>query len=343
MWEVKDGQIKKSKDFIEGWEKLIRKLRELEKDIPITTFLDLHFPGEKNKELRDSVIQFVEGYDAADANKASSFALRNEWENEDDNHQERINNGYIALINFFADEIRKKGNNIFLSQIVNHINWQKARAEVITSNETFIASKVLVTIPLGVWQGAGGQGSISFSPSLSEKKEAAKRMGVGAVIKINLQFQNHFWEEDTLNKMKDAGFIFSDAAIPTWWTQHPIKNGMLTGWMAGPKALALKQATEEEIFEKAIQTLSYVFGVSKTFIETKLVAFYITNWTADPFTRGAYCYATLDTEWAKKLLRQPVEQTLYFAGEALYEGTETGTVEGALANGIEVAREIIIH
>jgi monoamine oxidase len=143
--------------------------------------------------------------------------------------------------------------------------------------------------------------------------------------------------------MKNAGFIFSDGAIPTWWTQHPIKNGMLTGWMAGPKALALKQATEDEIFQGAIQTLSYVFGVTKMFIETKLVAYHITNWTAEPFTRGAYSYATLDTEWAKKLLRQQVEQTLYFAGEALYEGTETGTVEGALANGIEVAREIIIH
>jgi hypothetical protein len=36
-----------------------------------------------------------------------------------------------------------------------------------------------------------------------------------------------------------------------------------------------------------------------------------------------------------------MEQTLYFGGEALYEGRETGTVEGALANGIQVAQKMI--
>jgi monoamine oxidase len=168
-------------------------------------------------------------------------------------------------------------------------------------------------------------------------------MGFGAVIKINLQFKNNFWEEEPSNKMKNAGFIFSDGEFPTWWTQEPIKNGQLTGWMAGPKAMDLKDASEEEIFEKVLQTLAYVFGVEIQFIQKKLVAHYITNWTADPFSRGAYSYATLDTHWAKEVLLQPVEQTLYFAGEALYKGTETGTVEGALASGIEVAREMIVQ
>ena len=81
--------------------------------------------------------------------------------------------------------------------------------------------------------------------------------------------------------------------------------------------------------------------MSKDFIEERLAAHYITNWTADPFTCGAYSYATLDTHWAKNVLAEPLEQTLYFAGEALYNGTEAGTVEGALANGIEVARKMI--
>ena len=118
---------------------------------------------------------------------------------------------------------------------------------------------------------------------------------------------------------------------------------MLTGWLAGPKAMELKNADEEEIFEKAIQSLTYIFGVDKTFIQQKLIAQHVINWTGEPFTHGAYSYATLDTHWAKQVLSEPIEETLYFAGEALYNGTETGTVEGALANGIEVARNIIIE
>jgi monoamine oxidase len=116
---------------------------------------------------------------------------------------------------------------------------------------------------------------------------------------------------------------------------------MLTGWLAGPGAMELKDACEEEIFEKTLQVLAYIFGVERDFIKKKLVAYYITNWTADKFTRGAYSYPTLDTHWAKNVLLKPVERTLYFSGEALYKGSETGTVEGALASGIEVAREII--
>ena len=100
---------------------------------------------------------------------------------------------------------------------------------------------------------------------------------------------------------------------------------------------------KKKYLKKAIHSLAYIFGNDESFIKEKLIAYYITNWTSDRFIRGAYSYATLNTDWARKILLQPIEQTLYFAGEALYDGTETGTVEGALANGIEVAREIIVR
>lgn len=209
------------------------------------------------------------------------------------------------------------------------------------NNKQFAASKAIVTIPLGLWQAEKKEGYISFAPPLQEKHQAAQKMGFGTVIKIICQFKNQFWEQETPNKLKNAGFIFSDASIPTWWSQQPIKNGMITGWLAGPKAVQLKQAKEEEILEKALQSLTYVFGTDRTFIEKKLIAHSVHNWSVEPFTYGAYSYATLDTQWAKKILSRPIEQTLYFGGEALYNGTETGTVEGALANGIEVARNII--
>jgi monoamine oxidase len=47
------------------------------------------------------------------------------------------------------------------------------------------------------------------------------------------------------------------------------------------------------------------------------------------------------TQEAKNILNQPVADTLFFAGEALYEGTEMATVEAALASGISTARKIL--
>ena len=42
------------------------------------------------------------------------------------------------------------------------------------------------------------------------------------------------------------------------------------------------------------------------------------------------------TPACRQLLRTPVAETLYFAGEAIYEGTVPGTVEAAFHSGLEV-------
>ena len=192
IWQVEKGQVKKTKNFIEGWDRLIKQLHTLEKDMPIKNFLDQHFNGEKDNQLKESVLQFVQGYDAADATRASSFALREEWENEE-GKQERVDNGYLELINFLAQETKKRGNEIYRSRVVKTIRWEKGYAVVITTNnERFISSKVLITISLGVWQAAGELGCISFIPGLTEKKHPARKMGFGAVIKINFQFRTQF-------------------------------------------------------------------------------------------------------------------------------------------------------
>ena len=343
IWEVQNGKIIEKEEFVDRWGTLIKKLETLEEDMPISEFLTTYFPGEQYEDLRESALDFTEGYNAADSTRASSFALREEWENSDE-QQGRLDDGYIALINYLAQSVTKRGNKILLSEVVKKVTWQKGKVEVLTNKgQHYTASKILITIPLGVWQAQGEFGHISFAPALKEKTEAAQKMGFGGVIKINMQFKNNFWEEDAPNKMNNAGFIFNDGELPTWWTQEPIKNGQLTGWIAGPRAAKLKNTEKSKIFDRALKTLAYVSGTTEDFIRENLVAHHITNWMQEEFTRGAYSYATLDSHWAKTILAQPVEQTLYFAGEALYNGTETGTVEGALTNGRDVAHTIIVH
>lgn len=341
MYRVYKSELEKTSEFIEGWDEVMSKLESLQHDTTIAEFLQENFPGKNYEELRQSIKGYVEGYDAADTNKASAFALREEWEAEEE-EQGRIDAGYTELMQFFAHKCAKKGTEIKLSQLVKRTNWKKGEVEVVTqSGESFFASKVIITIPIGVWQSEESKCSIAFSPNLSEKFSAAQKIGFGGVIKFNLQFSNAFWEEDIPHKMKKAGFILSDAKIPTWWTQNPKDNAILSGWIAGPKAYALKDLPEEALLQKAVHSLAYIFSVHEQFILNRLKANVISNWIIDPYTLGAYSYATLETKEAKKVLSAPVDNTLFFAGEALYEGTETGTVEGALVSGTEVARGII--
>ncbi len=111
--------------------------------------------------------------------------------------------------------------------------------------------------------------------------------------------------------------------------------------MAGPKALQAKDAGDETILLKSLNAISNIFNISNTRLKQQLLSSHIYNWTADPFTRGAYAFSTTGTKEARKILMQPVEGTLFFAGEAFYNGLEMGTVEAALVSGLRVCDEVL--
>ena len=69
-------------------------LRGLEDDITVAEFLRRHFAGPAYDELRHSVERMVEGYDAADPERASTLALRDEWMDGGDHTQARFAGGY---------------------------------------------------------------------------------------------------------------------------------------------------------------------------------------------------------------------------------------------------------
>ena len=69
-------------------------------------------------------------------------------------------------------------------------------------------------------------------------------------------------------------------------------------------------------------------------------AFLMHDWQADPYARGGYSYVKVGGTGAREDLQKPLENTLYFAGEAT-DVEQSGTVGGALASGIRAAKEIL--
>ena len=116
---------------------------------------------------------------------------------------------------------------------------------------------------------------------------------------------------------------------------------MLTGWFAGPKTSAVAHFAQDELAQMGLASLAENFDVRLDRLKSDLVAARAIDWRADPFARGAYSYATPETREAQSVLGNPDGGGVYFSGEALYRGRDMGTVEAALASGLETARTIL--
>src|SRR5262249_25188935 len=78
-WSTRTGALSLAEPQVPHETLLRRTLVELKTDLPVAEFLRTHFPGHQYTELRDAVRRMVEGYDAADPDRASTFAVRDEW------------------------------------------------------------------------------------------------------------------------------------------------------------------------------------------------------------------------------------------------------------------------
>ncbi len=339
MWTINEGLLEEGETMNEHWDEMIAELKKLRQDMPIAEFLNTKFIGEKYADLRQSIKQFVQGYDAADANKASAFALREEWTSNQDLTGYHIEGGYSKLVNFHQQKSVDRGTTFHLSTTLTRIKWKKNEVIITTSEgEKFQASKILITVPPAVLQTK----AIEFNPGIPKQMEAINKIETGGVIKFLVEFHEAYWEQtnSSFQYMPELHFLFSDAFIPTWWSQLPDRTPLLTGWLAGPITSTIKK-NEEELIKEMHQSLSYLFNCPEEELKTKIKAIKIFNWLSDPLSRGAYAYKTVESSNAIQLLSRPIEDTIYFAGEAYYDGSEMGTVEAALACGEQRAKEML--
>jgi monoamine oxidase len=344
FWNASGGELKQGFGFMQGWDILETRLKELKQDMSIDDFLDTYFKADEHTGLRNSVKGFAQGYDAADTSLASTFAFRNEWLNEDEQGQYRVDGGYDKLIHYMEDQCKKAGCEVLLSSVVREVRWRKDNVEVSAGDNTYTAQRLVITVPVGILQDR--KKGIAFIPDIPAKLQAIDFIGFGNAMKVILQFRSAFWKEEDFikrygKKIKDLGFLTSDAPIPTWWTRAPNDNGMITGWFAGPKTAKLKDYSHEAVLQVALDSLAHIFKTDAAKLKAMLSAWKVIDWANEPFAKGAYTYATVAEQKVKDTLDEPIENTLYFAGEAFYKGPEMGTVEAALASGLNVAKEIL--
>jgi len=332
MIGVKNG-VWQQEEHDEDWNKFMKELNRLETDVTILEFLNEHFCQPEFIHLRQAVQRFAEGFDLADISKASILSVKKEWK-DIDKKQYRIKGGYIQLTNYLLNSCRLQNVAINFNSCVNKIKFSKENVTVYTAdNKNFNANKLIITVSAGVLQ----SGSIQFEPTLTAHGIAIQSIGFGPVIKFLLEFKTSFWKEFD----DDISFLLTDEEIPTWWTQLPAESNLLTGWLGGPKAAEKIFEQDEALLQTALQSLSSIFHMPPAMLREELVHHKIINWQTLQHIKGGYSYNTLGTEQAMRILSDPIDDTIFFAGEAIAGGDSQGTVESALQSGYAVANRLI--
>ncbi|HXE58657.1 MAG TPA: NAD(P)/FAD-dependent oxidoreductase, partial [Gemmatimonadales bacterium] len=241
-----------------------------------------------------------------------------------------------------ARRLDRPNATLRLGAVVREVRWERGRVEVeyrdaAGATGRAAAPRAVITLPLGVLQRPPGEtGTVRFDPPLEAKREPLARLDMGTVVRLVLHFERIWWDErlSFLHVPESEGF-------PIWWTPAPLEAPYLTGWAGGPRAERLAALGEEALVQRAVTELAHALGERASRVEALLLEAFHHDWSADPFARGAYSYAVVGGSDAPDLLAEPIEETLFFAGEATAGDGTNGTVQGALTTGTRAANRLL--
>jgi predicted NAD/FAD-dependent oxidoreductase len=225
------------------------------------------------------------------------------------------------------------GLDIRMQHVVRRVEYGPSRVCVTTSEGSFEADAAIITLPLGVLKA----GSVEFSPRLPVSKEhAIARLGMGHLAKVVLRYDRPFWHRDQ--------YLYGYLCRPVkdWPTMvisltktHDI--AALVMQVGGSLARRIEEMTTAECQSWALNVVRDVFG-DATPAPRSVDR---TQWSHDPLSRGSYTYVAVgSTPDDIATLAEPVDDKLYFAGEATYRYHWAGA-HGALASGIREAARIL--
>lgn len=324
-------------------------------DLAFADFVRQHAPDAADI---GSATGYVEGFNAADAAEISVQSLAVQQRAEDSiegGTNLHVRGGYGQLPQRLAERLQAAGGTVLLQREVTEVHWhaqnERGREAGVTctcrSGEMFHAKAAVLTLPLGVLQGGG----IRFESAPGDLLQQAARMRMGQVCRINLVFRRRWWAEinhTAHEALQTLGFLLPEERPPgrhfnVFWTGFPNTDPVLTAWVGGPAAAAFDALDDHAIAHIACCDLARIFGLPHEVVLDELVSHHLHNWHREPLSRGAYSWVPVGAVDASAKMAEPVENTLFFAGEHTDTTGHWGTVHGALRSGLRAAGQVLAN
>lgn len=221
---------------------------------------------------------------------------------------------------------------ISLNTKVTAIDYSGPGVSLETSKGTLRAKACLVTVSTGVLNA----GKIRFTPALPDwKQQAATDIPMGLLMKVPMLFDGarlglgeNNWVTYRIPEDKTG-----EACYFVAW---PCGHDYLFGNIGGRFAWDLYDQGQDVVVDYALEQLVRLVGseARKPFVKGMA-----TDWADNPLTLGAYGAVRPGAYGAREKLAQPLDDKLFFAGEAM-GGAVSALVNGAYLSGKVAAQTI---
>ena len=302
-------------------------------DVTVSEFLN---QLKLSEEEQDAVGDLAHGWSAELNEMSMRVAIEDEpsWEvYVDDNFQ--VVGGYTSLAQKMADPL---GESLRLSALVREIAWRQGRVAVSYERDGRIeklqARRAVVTLPIGILQ----TGQPVFSPALPVwKRRSIESLRMGRVVVGHMLFDDWFWRQhspEVLTWLIDGGRV-------SFHDPHPPGTGMpaLEIWITGRAAQEVSDLGPEAGLQRVLSWIEAAFP--KSGVRRRLEWSTLRDWVRDPHALGSYSFNLPGSRGQREVLATPIEETLYFAGEATAAPPHYQTVHGAYTSGLRATREIL--
>ncbi|MGL4405566.1 MAG: FAD-dependent oxidoreductase [Notoacmeibacter sp.] len=236
-----------------------------------------------------------------------------------------IINGYSRL-----PEMLARGLDVQLNEPVESVRWTQSGVSILTSRSRYTASYCVCTVPLGLLK----SGAINFETDLPESHLGAiERIGFGSFAKAIVTFENDAVLPNTnIAYAENERRVFRNLVGLSGIAGRPA----VMAYCGGDDALQAAKMTDRQI----AQEISESVALARRSASSRVSDVIVSRWMDDPYALGAYSYPGVATKSDDfETLAKPVDERLYFAGEA--SSTYFGTVHGAHISGNKAAEAII--
>jgi monoamine oxidase len=242
-----------------------------------------------------------------------------------------VREGYGTLVKMVA---LQAGLDIVLGTPVTGIDYGGPGVTVTTGGRkpgAMRAKTVIVTVSTGVLAAT----DIRFTPALPVATQGAiADLPMGLLAKIPLQIPGISHYIDGIAPY-DNVLDESDGLDDIYFLAWPWDSDLMVGFVGGQFAWDLSKQGPAAAVAYAREKLGNIFGSN---VARRVKRGLLTPWASDPLARGAYSAAKPGKHASRAILAQPVQDKLFFAGEAVAPDGMFATCSGAYMSGTMVAQ-----